>query len=62
MPTGYTLEFRQTAQTEMMELLCDGKIRVQVGGVFPFEKLPEALTELASGLATGKLILEVARA
>ena len=45
--------------THLLVVTGDGRIRVPVGGVFPFEKLPEALTELASGRATGKLILEV---
>ena len=59
MPGGYDRAFKQAAQTEMMELVRNGSIHVPVGGVFPFEKLPEALTELASGRSTGKLVLEV---
>ncbi len=56
-PSGYDRAFKAAAQAELMELYRRGEIRVPVGAVFPFEQLPEALGELASGRVKGKLVL-----
>jgi NADPH2:quinone reductase len=62
MPSGYDRAFKSGVQKQLMELYRSGAIRVPVGQVFPFEQLPDALAELASGRVMGKLVLAGPRA
>ncbi|MEW6764505.1 MAG: zinc-dependent alcohol dehydrogenase family protein [Pseudomonadota bacterium] len=54
------------ARAHQVEILCqgfgmlaDGRLRVQVGGVFPLEEAAEAHRRLASGHTQGKLVLAI---
>ena len=58
-PGSYDRAFWLESREQLLGLHRQGRIRAPVGRVAPFDELPEALTELASGSALGKVILSV---
>lgn len=56
-PSAYDRRFRLDAHARLTELWAAGKIDSAVDRAFEFERLPDALTLLASGLSVGKLVL-----
>ena len=59
-PSAYDETFRRNAHERLLALARAGSIRTPVHRIFPFEELPEALSQLASGGVLGKAVLAVA--
>jgi alcohol dehydrogenase len=46
-----------TSLTQLAELIEHGKLKVIVDKIYPFAKIPEALTYIESGRAKGKAVV-----
>jgi NADPH2:quinone reductase len=57
-PSGYDRAFRLDAQRALIEHVREGRLRVPVQRIFPFDALPEALAALEAGDVCGKLVLD----
>jgi len=59
-PSGYDRAFKERAQERMLGWWREGRLRIPVDEVVPFERLPDALERLAANQVKGKLALAVA--
>ena len=57
--SGFEREFNLSVHEDLMQRCGRGEIRVPIHREFPFEELPEALEEVASRRAQGKVVLRV---
>lgn len=58
-PSAYDESVRRDAHERLMALARAGSIRTPVHRIYPFEELPEALSQLAAGGVLGKAVLAV---
>jgi len=61
-PSGYDRAFRESAHARLLALRAQGRFRVPVDHVAPFDALPSALGRVASGRARGRVAVEVGAA
>ena len=60
MPSGYDRAYKEAAHARLVELWSDGRLRIPVHGVLPFERLPDAVDVLARSGARGKVVVAIA--
>ena len=58
-PSHYDRAYKEAAQEKLVALWQDGRLRVHVDEVVPFDALPRALERLAANEVQGKLVLGV---
>ena len=59
MPSHFGLDVRARAHAEMLQYWRDGALQVPVWRVFGFEQANDAVEELASGRAQGKIAVRI---
>ena len=59
LPAGYDRRFREEAHAELLRLWRAGRIGVRISRRFDFERVPEAVSSVASGEVMGKVVVEI---
>jgi NADPH2:quinone reductase len=59
LPNGFAPEYRTQAHVELLAHWRAGRLRASVHRIFPFTEVPDAIAEVASGSAMGKVIVSM---